>query len=449
MVAGSSGTVVKGMASRRPGFDLRRSLAPEAGVHPPRSRFPFAPFGTFLTGVAELPSVTRRLFGTLCGLVFLVNLGRTAFAPLVETFQTQFGVGPATVGLVTTLVWMGTALPRIPVGYLLTRVPRHRVVLGTGALLAAAAAFTATAPSIRAVQVGAFGIGLASGAYFVAAVPLVGELYPDAVGRAIGIHGTAAQLAAVVAAPVVVAFVAVADWRATFWLLAALTAVVTVVLAYTARGVGAVVDTDADRDFLGALRHWRLILVGMLMVATAGFVWQGLFNFYVTYLLNAKAFTTTQASTALTVVFAAGVPAFWLSGRLADRFPTVPYILAILTVYVASLFALTEVSAFLPVLAVTAVVGYAIHSLFPALDAWLLGTLPAPVRSSAYAVFSGASLLLEANGSGAVGLLTEAGYGFDAVFRAFAFGLAGVVVLLVVLYLAGQIPGTARRASDA
>ncbi|ELY23274.1 arabinose efflux permease [Halogeometricum borinquense DSM 11551] len=411
------------------------------------SHTPFAPSDTFLTPVTEPTAVTRRLFGTLCGLVFLVNFGRTAFAPLVETFQNQLGASPEAVGLMTTLVWVGTALPRIPVGYLLTHIPRHRVVLGTGALLTVTAAFTATASSIRTVQVGAFGIGLASGAYFVAAVPLVGELYPDAVGRAIGVHGTAAQLAAVVAAPVVVTFVALEDWRTTFWLLAALAAAVTVVLAYTARGVDAVVETDTDRDFLGALRHWRLIFVGMLMISTAGFVWQGLFNFYVSYLVDAKPFTTAQASTMLTVVFAAGVPAFWLSGRLADRFPRVPYILVTLAVYVAALFALTEVSGYAPVLVVTAVLGYTIHSLFPALDSWVLDTLPAAVRSSAYAVFSGVSLLLEASGSGVVGFLTGYGYAFDTVFRTFAFCLAGVVAVLTLLYVTGQIPGTTRRAS--
>ncbi|SFR42747.1 MFS transporter [Halogeometricum limi] len=389
--------------------------------------------------------MTRRLFGTLCGLVFLVSLGRTVFAPLVETFQTEFGVGTAAVGVVTTLVWLGTALPRIPVGYLLTRVPRHRVVLATGALLSVAAGFTATATTIRTLQLGAFGIGLASGGYFVAAIPLVGELYPEAVGRAIGVHGTAAQLAAVAAAPIAVALVTLADWRATFWVLAVLAAVVTAVLAYAARDGDGVDATAADRDFLGALRHWRLMLVGMLMIATAGFVWQGLFNFYVVYLTTAKAFTTTEASTMLTVVFAAGVPAFWLSGRLADRFPRVPYIIVTLSVYVAALLALTEVTGFLAVLAVTTVIGYTIHSLFPALDAWLLDTLPADVRGSAYAVFSGASLLLEANGSGAVGFLTDAGYAFDAVFRTFALGLVAVVALLTVLYVLGFVPGTERR----
>ncbi|SFG12425.1 Predicted arabinose efflux permease, MFS family [Halopelagius inordinatus] len=386
--------------------------------------------------------MTRPLFGTLCGLVFLVNLGRTAFAPLVETFQAQFGVGPAAVGIVTTLVWTGTALPRIPVGYLLTRVSRHRIVLATGVLLAAAAAFTASATSILMLQIGAFAIGVASGAYFVAAVPLVGELYPDAVGRSIGIHGTASQLAAVAAAPMAVYFLATASWRGTFWVLAVAAVVSTGLFYAIVRRMDGTPGTGADRDFAGALRHWRLILTGMFVIATAGFVWQGLFNFYVSYLVTAKAFSQNAASTMLTVVFAAGVPAFWLSGTLADRLPRIPYLICVLAAYVASLFALTAVQGFVPVLVVTAVVGYTVHSLFPALDAWLLGTLPEDVRGSAYAVFSGASLLLEANGSGAVGFLTEAGYGFDTVFRTFAGCLVVVVVSLTVLYLTGRLPGT-------
>jgi len=48
--------------------------------------------------------VTRRLFGTLCGLVFCANFGRVAFAPLLETFRLTFEVGTTGLGPVTTLV---------------------------------------------------------------------------------------------------------------------------------------------------------------------------------------------------------------------------------------------------------------------------------------------------------------------------------------------------------
>ncbi|WP_411968453.1 MFS transporter [Haloferax sp. YSSS75] len=385
--------------------------------------------------------MTRRLFGTLCGLVFLVNFGRVAFPPLVETLQMQFGVGPATIGVVTSLVWLGTALPRIPVGYLLTRVPRDRVVLGAGTLLVAAAGFTASATSILTLQVGAFGLGLASGAYFVSAVPLVGELFPERVGRMVGIHGAASQVAAVVAAPVVVVILASFSWRATFWVLAVAAAVVTVVLYAVSRDGSTETGTGTDRNFSAALGHWKLILTGILLIAPAGFVWQGLFNFLVSYMTQAKGFSPTAASTMLTIIFAAGVPAFSLSGRLADKLPHVPYIFALLLAFTGALFTLTYTQGFVAVAVVVAVLGYVVHSLFPALDTFMLSSLPNDARGSSYAVFSGAALLLEANGSGAVGFLTEANYGFEMVFRTLAVSLLVVVVGLAVLYVVGRLPG--------
>jgi predicted MFS family arabinose efflux permease len=389
--------------------------------------------------------VTRRLFGTLCGLVFLFSFGRVAFAPLLETFRADFGVGPAAVGTVTTLVWVGSALPRIPVGYVLTRVPRRRVVLAAGVALAVATAFTGTATSLLAVQVGALAIGVASGAYYVAAVPLVGELYPERVGRAVGIHGMAAQVAAVVAPAGVVAVLALADWRAGFLALSAATLLVTVALVRAFGAAQLPAAAGADSDFRAALSHWRLILAGTALVVVAGFAWQGVFNFYVTYLLEVKGLSRGLAGALLTVVFAAGVPGFLLSGRLADRLPRVPYILSILVAFTACLFALTVVRGLAALVVVTVALGYVVHSLFPALDAYMLSALPPDNRASAYAVFTGLALLIEANGSGAVGALVGAGYGFDAVFRGFVLLQVVAIVGLGAAYLLGRFPGARSR----
>lgn len=390
--------------------------------------------------------MTRRLFGTLCGLVFLVNFGRVVFAPLLETLMGTFGVGAGVGGFVATLAWLGTALPRIPMGYILTRVPRHRVVLSTGAFLAGSALLTALAPSVLVLSVGALCLGIASGAYFVAAVPLVSALYPDRVGRAVGIHGTASQVAAVLAPAIVTALLLV-SWRAVFVLLAGAALVVTFVLTRTIRDVPDLVGRPPELEFLAVVRtHWRLLLTGVAMVGAAGFVWQGLFNFYVTYLTQAKGLSQPTAQALLTVVFAAGVPAFWYSGRLADRLPHVPYILGIIAAFSVCVLALTVVES-LPALAlVTVAVGYVIHSLFPALDTFVLDALPVETGASGYAVFSGAALLVEANGSGVVGALTGAGYGFESIFRVFAVGLLAVLLVLVELYRTGRLPGTVDEA---
>ena len=425
--------------------------------------------------------MTRRLFTTLCGLVFLVNFGRVAFAPLVPEFQQELGISAAAVGSVTTLVWVGTAAPRIPVGWVLTKVRRERVVLATGVALSLSAAFTATADSLGALRAGAFAVGLASGGYFVASIPLIGLLYPDTTGRAVGVHGTASQVAGVVAPTLVVVAIARAgDWRVVFVGLSvgalALTAVLVAVLRRRGgigprNADGVVADggsggdadprdtddaADADpetevdddptadpvdggRDFRAALSHWRTVLAGMSLVAVAGFAWQGVFNFYVSYLIS-EGLSASNANLLLTVAFAAGVPAFWLGGRLADSLPKVPYLLALNALFLLSLVALTLSGSLLAFGVVSAVLGYAAHSLFPAVDTYMLATLPAADRASAYAVFSGASLLLEANGSGVVGALTDAGIAFDWVFRLFAAAVAALLLAASLLYLAGRFP---------
>jgi predicted MFS family arabinose efflux permease len=381
-------------------------------------------------------------------MAFLVNLARVVFAPLVGQFIVVFDVGEATAGTIATLVWLGSALPRLPAGWLLTRVPRHRVVLGTGVVLTGASLFTAAADTVVTVGAGALLMGLSSGVYFVAANPLVSELYPERVGRAMGTHGTASQVAAVAAAPLVT-LALVVSWRVAFVGIGVAAFLVTLVLVVTARRTDLPDAGVADRDLLaGIRREWRLIAVGVVILGATGFVWQGLFNFYELY-MRTKGLSPTMAKNMLTVVFAAGVPAFVVSGRLADRLPHVPYLLGVVAAFAASVLLLTRTTGLLALLVVTAVVGYIIHSLFPAMDTFLLDTLPDETRGSAYAAYSGAMMLTQAGGSSAVGTLVEGGLAYDAVFSTFVVGLGVVVAVLGGLRLAGRLPGTARgRAAE-
>ena len=389
--------------------------------------------------------MTRRLYGSLLGMVFVVNFGRVAFAPLVEPLQAAFDVGPAAIGAVVSLVWFGTALPRLPLSYVLTRVSRRRVVVVSGLVLTGAAAVTALSPDIRTLRIGVLAVGVASGTYFVSAVPLIGELYPDRVGKRIGIHGTAAQLAAVAAPTVVVSVVALTTWRAVFWLLAATALATTAVFAVGLRRTDRIQESPPARNFRGVLGNWRVILSGMLFISAAGFVWQGLFNFYVSVML-ARGLDTGTANALLTVAFAAGVPAFWLSGTLVDRLPTVPYILGLVAAFTAGVFGLTVLRGVLALGVLSVVLGYTIHGLFPALDTYVLSSLPADTRAGTFAAFSGLSIAVEASGSGVVGALVESGYPYAAVFRGFAGGLAVLLALSVALYWAGRLPVSGRVA---
>lgn len=374
-------------------------------------------------------------------MVFLVNLGRVVFSPLLEPLKGAFGVTDATVGLLATLVWLGSASPRLPVGYLLTRVRRHYVVFVSGSVLTASATLCGVAGSIEWLMVGAFCLGVSSGAYFTAANPFITELFPERVGDVIGLHGMSSQAAAVVAPVLTGGVLLVGSWRLAFFLLAgvsALTMVGLVVAAWKAELPAAGVD---DRHFGHAARQqWRLILVGTVVVGVTGFVWQGVFNFYITYLITAKSLSQPAAQGLLTVLFGAGVPAFLITGHLAERFPNGPLMFGICGVFACCLLVLTVVSGYLALFVVSVVLGYVIHGLFPVIDTFLLSSFPDNNRASAYAVYSGSMMLVQAPGSSVLGALISAGYSFETVFRSFAAVLVLVVSVLVALYLAGRFP---------
>ena len=374
-------------------------------------------------------------------MVFLVNLARVIFAPLLQEFMTVFSIGEGTAGLIATLAWLGSAALRLPTGWVLTRVPRHHVILATGGILTGAAAFIASATSVAMVGLGALLMGLSSGTYFVAANPLVSELYPDRVGRAMGIHGMSSQVAAVGAAPFVTLILTLfADWRVVFVCVSVAAAVATLTLFLTARAADLPDAGGDDTDILGAVRsEWRIALVGVTIVGTTGFVWQGLFNFYELY-MGTKGLDTATARNLLTVVFGAGVPAFFVSGRLADRLPRVPYLLSIVGSFAGCLLLLTLADGFGAILLLTAAIGYVIHSLFPAIDTYLLDALPDDSRASAYAWYSAGMMAVQATGSSAVGQLREVGIAYDVVFTRLALGLGVVVVGLAVLQRRGTLP---------
>ncbi|MFB6192252.1 MAG: MFS transporter [Haloarculaceae archaeon] len=383
----------------------------------------------------------RRLFGSLCVLVFTTSLARVVFAPLIPPLSAAFGVTPGSLGVVASAAWLGSALPRIPVGWLLTRVARHRVIAASGALLTASAAATAVAPSVPALAAGALAMGIASGAYFIAANPLVSELFPEGVGRAIGIHGTAAQLAAVGAPLVVGGTLAVGNWRLTFLFLAVAAAAATAGTVLAARGATLPTAGSEDRDLLAAVRaQWPIVCTGVAIAATVGFVWNGVFNFYPTYMETVKGLSRARARDLLTVVFAAGVPAFLVTGRLADRLPNLPLLLVVIAAFVCLLLALPAVSGLGPLLVASAVLGYVIHSLFPVLDTYMLGSLPDGHRASAYTVYSGTMMLVGAQGSVVVGGLLDRGVAFDWLLVRLAAALALVCAALTALYLDGRLP---------
>lgn len=384
----------------------------------------------------------RQLFGSLCAMVFLVNAARVVFAPLVQPVAADLGVTAASLGVVTTAAWLGSAAPRLPTGYLLTRVSRHVLIAATGGFLVLAASFTAFSDSVIHLTVGAFLMGLSSGVYYTAANPLVSELFPERVGRTIGIHGMSGQLAAVGAPIVVSVILLVGDWRTTFLWIAAVSAVATAALVVAARRTPLPAAGEDDRSLLVAARaQWRVVLSGIALVGLALFLWNGLFNLYGSYLEVAKGIDPATGRTLLSLMFAAGVPAFLVTGRLADRVPNVPLLLSITGTLALAVFALTLVEGLFALAAISLVVGYAAHSVFPAVDTYVLSSVPDRHRGSAYALYSSGMMVIQALGSGTIGYAVTRGISYTVAFQAIAAVVLAVTAALFGLSHAGVLPG--------
>ncbi|MBX0293462.1 MFS transporter [Haloarcula nitratireducens] len=372
-----------------------------------------------------------------------MNLSRVVFAPLIEPIRAATGASDATLGLLATLVWVGSAVPRLPTGYLLTRLTRAQVIFGSGVLLTGGTAFVALNTDPTLLLVGGFVMGTASGVYLIAANTLVSELFPSAPGRALGGHGVASQVAAVAAPTLVSAALVVGDWQTTLRAIAVAAAVTTVAFTLVARRTDFPEAGTADRDLLAAVRsQWRIVLTAVVTIGLTSMVWNGLFNFYVTY-LTTIGFTEATGRTLLQVTFGAGVPAFYVSGRLSDRLPAVPYMLVILAIFAGCVLLLPTLGGFWPLAALGAVMGYAIHSIFPAVDTYLLGSLPDRHRASAYAAYGAGMMLLQAPGSVVVGGLRGMRVPFPIIFEGLGAGLVALLFVLLALHLDGRLPETA------
>jgi DHA1 family inner membrane transport protein len=374
-------------------------------------------------------------------MVFLINLARIIFAPLVQPAASDFGVTAASLGIVTSAAWLGSAAPRLPTGYLLTYVPRHRVIGATGVLLVGTATATGFANSVVQLAAGAFVMGLSSGMYFIAANPLVSELYPERVGTALGIHGMSSQVAAVAAPLVLSGILVVGDWRTTFFGIAAVAAVSTLALVWAARRTTLPDAGTDDRSLrVAASAQWPLILTGIAFIGATGFLWNALFNLYGDYLEVAKGIDPATGRQLLSLMFAAGVPAFFVTGRLADIVPNVPLLLGIVAAFATTVFVLTFAQGLVAIVALSLIIGYVIHSLFPALDTYMLSSLPDRHRASAYALFSASMMVVQALGSGIVGTAVARGVAYDTAFRGLTLAVGAVGIGLFVLYQVGHLP---------
>lgn len=255
-------------------------------------------------------------------MVAMALLTLPVMAPAVEQAT---GVSAAYVGVYVAIVYVGAICASLSGGAAVARWGAIRVSQG-GLLLCAAGLALCAAPSLAAMAVGAFLIGLGYGPITPASSHLLARTTPvHRMSLVFSVKQTGVPLGGVLAGAIVPGLTEAIGWQAAL-LLAAAANLACAVMAQPLRA-----ELDADRDArrplaLGNLAQpVRMVLAhpALRMLAGCSFVFSmaqlSLTTYLVTYLHTTLAYTLVAAGLALSVAQTGGIAGRVLWGWVADR----------------------------------------------------------------------------------------------------------------------------------
>jgi predicted MFS family arabinose efflux permease len=370
-----------------------------------------------------------------------------ALVPLVAA---RYGVSVTAVDAVGTAHYLAFGLGAIPAGILADRFGSRNLLLACLGGCAASAALVAAAPSFAVFSIGLVGLGAAASVYHPSGLSLISRATPpDALGRAIGVHGVGGNLGEAFAPAAAALLAAATDWRLPFVLAAAGSAMLLLPVASLPRMPSPTPSPSPNPapDPAGSGKPWfafpglGLVLVSALL---GGFVYRGATYFMPRHLTDHVApeglATLQRAADWLTegrrgdalgavltsIALLAGVLAQWWGGRLADRFRR-ERLFVTLTVIVAPMLVLMATLRDTPLVAVALGFGFTWYLSQPLLNSIAATFVPRERHGALYGLLFSTSFGL---GSFAVsaGSAVASRWGTGAAFLA----LSGVAALNIL-----------------
>lgn len=244
--------------------------------------------------------------------------------PILPLLAEEFEIGAARAGLTVSAVVLAIAVSSSFYGALSDALGRRRVMAGATALLALATAACALAPSfgglvaLRALQ-GAFVPGMTAVSVAYAGDRFGARDLPAVVAGVIGASVVGGLLGRVLSGAVA----AHLGWRAPFLLFAAVTALAAVLLSRWLAPGAARRDEGVRGAWAGMVGHLRdPRLAGAYLVGGSLFFgWTGIFTYLPFHLAAPPYRLETGTISSIYLVYAAGVLASPLAGRLSARHP--------------------------------------------------------------------------------------------------------------------------------
>ena len=359
---------------------------------------------------------------------------RVIYPVLLPSLSDEFDLTLTTAGLLVTIVWLGYALGQVPGGVLADRHGERKVLTASIVVFVIGLTFVVLAPT-AVVLFGATGlVGLGISLYPIARITALSELYPDRIGRALGVTMATGDIGQTILPPIASILTITVAWQAGLSFVIPLLVLIGIIIWLTVPK-HTPTETGVDdlsiasvRYVVGELRQPTLAFMGVILFLYIG-IWQTFSAFYPTYLINNKGLSATVASGLFGLLFAVGVVAKPLAGVAYDRVGIRRSLPIVLGGSIVGFAILPVVEGFWPLVVVTVLISTMLGS-GAITQSYLAETIPSDIQGTGLGAVRSTASTMGAMGPVLFGAVAERGY-FNEGYVALAV-LVGIITLLTL-----------------
>lgn len=376
-----------------------------------------------------------RMLGLLSVGLAVAKVGRRTLPPLLPIIIVELSISPFKAGIALSVGSLAVALFQFPSGRLSDQLTRKTILIISLSFLVVGSLLLSLTHTYLLLLLGVAVIGVGEGLYGPADRGLVSDLFVEKRGMAFGIHSTFSDLGGVLAAGLAAGALTVGVWQTAFIPAIAGMAIVAFLLfrwgheLFTPKPASLRIRETGGRLFFR--RRFQLMLLAYSLFAVTV---QGFRSFLPALLQVDHAFSVELASAAFAGMFAVGIIAKPLAGRLSDWHNRLA--IAGSGLLFSALGIIILISATTPLIAILGVVVFAIgqKAFPPTMQAHLMDAFPdgsmAGDLGATRAVYIGVGSL----GPAYVGFIASH-LSYTAAFAGFvaAFLGAGIISLALVL----------------
>jgi MFS family permease len=356
---------------------------------------------------------------------------RMVYPVLLPYLRAEFHFNLTISGLLLTILWLGSAIGQLPGGILADQYSERKVLVVSICIVIGGLILLVVSPTLALLIAFTGVIGLGQSLYPVARITILSSIYPDRVGRALGITMAVGDLCQTILPPIAGFLALLFVWQVGFGFLLPLfilTAIgLWVILPEETPGKNSVdLSMDTVRYILAELHQARMVLLAVVLLFCI-LLWQSFTGFFPTYLVEVKGLSTAVAGIICSVCFAFGIFVKIISGMAYDRMGIRGSLLLILIGPVFGFGLLPSVSGFWPLVGVTALVSTMLGS-GTITQSYLADTFSKKMQGTGLGVIRTVTATLGAAGPILFGIIADLGY-FDEGYLILAGLVFGIILL--------------------